>query len=202
MVEVFLVSMVLLLTGFGFYRLVRAQQEAAIADKRTELDAAHEADVKRLEEQQAARSDELATAAQELEASIKAAGKELAEDVVFAATGEVIARAGTTSKDALATLRKVMKGEIEAVDRDTKEAKASAKEKYDTAVADLTGGIDEALAIVDRMMETICRAAGKPMYFLGVGVQGSRELEVPEVRQLCGQAAAIWTRRSGSWSRM
>ncbi|HET9879333.1 MAG TPA: DNA-directed RNA polymerase subunit beta' [Candidatus Limnocylindria bacterium] len=124
----------------------RAELEAAVADKRAELDAAHAADLTRLDEQQAARSDELATAAQALEAAIKGAGKELAEDVVFAATGEVIARAGTTSKEALATLRKVMKGEIEAVDRDTKEAKASAKEKYDTAVADLTGGIDEALA--------------------------------------------------------
>lgn len=44
----------------------------------------------------------------------------------------------------------------------------------------------------------ICRAAGKPMYFLGVGVQGGHELDVPEVRQLCGQAAAIWTRDSAS----
>jgi polysaccharide pyruvyl transferase WcaK-like protein len=44
----------------------------------------------------------------------------------------------------------------------------------------------------------ICRATGKPMYFLGVGVQGGHELDVPEVRQLCGQAAAIWTRDSAS----
>ncbi len=48
----------------------------------------------------------------------------------------------------------------------------------------------------------ICRAAGKPMYFLGVGVQSAHELDVPEVRQLCGQAAAIWTRDSASAARL
>ncbi|HEU5314593.1 MAG TPA: DNA-directed RNA polymerase subunit beta', partial [Chloroflexota bacterium] len=124
----------------------RAELEAAIADKRTEVEGAFAADQKRLEEQQAARTDELVTAAQALEAAIKAGGKEIAEDVVFAATGEVIARAGSTSKEALAKLREVVKGEVDAVDKDTKAALASAKEKRDTSIADLTSGIDEALA--------------------------------------------------------
>lgn len=44
----------------------------------------------------------------------------------------------------------------------------------------------------------ICRTTGKPMYFLGVGVQTARELDVPETRQLCAQAAGIWTRDSAS----
>ena len=87
------------------------------------------------------------TAAQAVEATIKAGGKTLAEDVVFAATGEVIGRAGETSKEALAKLREVVKGEVAVASRRTsKEALASAEEKYQTAVADLTSGIDEATA--------------------------------------------------------
>jgi len=48
----------------------------------------------------------------------------------------------------------------------------------------------------------ICRAAGKPMYFLGVGVQSTHEVDAPEVRQLCGQATTIWTRDSASAARL
>ncbi len=124
----------------------RAELEAAVADKRTEVDAAHESEKKRVADAQAARTEELMTAAQAVEASIKAAGKTLAEDVVFAATGEVIGRAGETSKEALAKLRAVAKGEVAAVDADAKEALATAEEKYQTAVADLTSGIEEATA--------------------------------------------------------
>lgn len=48
----------------------------------------------------------------------------------------------------------------------------------------------------------LCRTAGKPMYFLGVGVQSARELDVPDVRKLCAQAAAIWTRDAASADRL
>ncbi len=123
----------------------RAELEAAVADKRTEVESAHAAEKKRLEDQLSSRTEELMTAAQQVEASIKASGKTVA-DVVFAATGEVIAREGDTSKDALAKLRAVVKGEVEAVEREVKEAQQAAREKLDTAVGDMTGGIDEALA--------------------------------------------------------
>src|SRR5919106_761263 len=59
----------------------------------------------------------------------KEGGKSVAEDVVFAATGEVIARGGNTSKEALARLREVVKAEVEAVERDGREALATAEEK-------------------------------------------------------------------------
>ena len=124
----------------------RAELESAVADKRTEVDAAHESEKKRVADAQAARTEELMTAAQAVEASIKAAGKTLTEDVVFAATGEVIGRAEDTSKVALAKLREVAKGEVAAVAADAKEALAAAEEKYQTAVADLTSGIEEATA--------------------------------------------------------
>ena len=124
----------------------RAELESAIVDKRAEVESAHEAEKKRIGDQQTARTDELMTAAQAVEASIKEGGKTLAEDVVFAATGEVIGRGGETSKEALAKLRALVKGEVEAVERDAKEALASAEEKYQTSVADLTSGIEEATA--------------------------------------------------------
>jgi DNA-directed RNA polymerase subunit beta' len=124
----------------------RAELESAVADKRAEVEGAHAAEKSSLEERQTARTEELMTAAQAVEASIKAGGKEIAEDIVFAATGEVIARAGQTSKDALAALRSTVKAEVDAVEKDAKEALARAKEKLDVALGDLTGGIDEALA--------------------------------------------------------
>ena len=124
----------------------RAELEAAVVDKRTEVDAAHDSETKRIAEQQTARTEELTTAAQAVEATIKAAGKTLTEDVVFAATGEVIGRAEDTSKVALAKLREVVKGEVGAVAKDAKEALAAAGEKHATAIADLTSGIEEATA--------------------------------------------------------
>ncbi len=124
----------------------RAELEGAVAEKRAEVEAAHASEQRRAEEQKAARIEELTTAAQAVEASIKEGGKSIAEDVVFAATGEVIGRAGETSKDALAKLRALVKGEVEAVERDAKEARAGEEEKYQTALADLTSGIEEATA--------------------------------------------------------
>ncbi len=124
----------------------KAELEATIADKRAEVEAAHSAEKKRLTDQQLARTEELMTAAQAVEASIKEAGKKLTEDVVFAATGEVIGRADETAKDTLAKLRALVKGEVAAVQKDTTDALASAEEKYHTAIADLTSGIEEATA--------------------------------------------------------
>ncbi|MCV0377539.1 MAG: hypothetical protein K5835_18845, partial [Microbacterium sp.] len=122
----------------------KTELESAVADKRTEVEAAHASEKQRITDQQTTRTDELMTAAQAVEATIKEAGKTLTDDVVFAATGEVIGRADEASKDALAKLRAVVKGEVAAVEKDAKEALASAEEKYQTAVADLTSGIEEA----------------------------------------------------------
>lgn len=39
-----------------------------------------------------------------------------------------------------------------------------------------------------------CREFNKPMYYLGIGSQSEAELQDPDVRRLCAQARAIWTR--------
>ncbi|MEP6681532.1 MAG: DNA-directed RNA polymerase subunit beta', partial [Chloroflexota bacterium] len=131
----------------------RAELEAQVADKRTELVAGYEADRKRIEDGQTTRTEELMTAAQQVEATIKEGGKQVTSDVIFTATGEVIARAGDTAKDSLAKLRELVKGEVTAVERDARDALANAEEKHSTAIADLTGGIDEALATERQQVE-------------------------------------------------
>ena len=89
--------------------------------QRAEVEAAHEADVRRHDERYGT-FEELATAAQQVEASIKEGGKTVAEDVVFA-PAEVIVRAGETSKAGLTALRNAVKAEIEAVDAEVKQAR-------------------------------------------------------------------------------
>ena len=124
----------------------RAELEAAIAEKRAQLDAEFASDTARHDERFTTRSEELVTAAQKIEEDLKAGGKAVAEDLVFTPTGEVVAKAGDPAKTALVSLRKAVKAEVEALDAEVKEARASAQERHDGAIADLSAGIDDALA--------------------------------------------------------
>jgi polysaccharide pyruvyl transferase WcaK-like protein len=47
-----------------------------------------------------------------------------------------------------------------------------------------------------------CAQAGKPMFFLGVGVQTTVELAAPDIRRVCDQAVRIWTRDTASAERL
>lgn len=47
-----------------------------------------------------------------------------------------------------------------------------------------------------------CARLGKPMYYLGIGVQTEAEVRVSEVGALCAQALAIWTRDAASAERI
>jgi polysaccharide pyruvyl transferase WcaK-like protein len=57
---------------------------------------------------------------------------------------------------------------------------------------------------IDHLIEdaALCRKHGKPMFFLGVGVQTEAELARPEICELCAQAARIWTRDNASAERL
>ena len=57
---------------------------------------------------------------------------------------------------------------------------------------------------IDHLLEeaAICARLRKPMFFVGVGVQSTAELESPDVRALCAQAAGIWTRDEASATRL
>ena len=124
----------------------RAELEAAVAEKRAELESDHLAEAGKIEERLAGRTDELTAAAEQLEATLKAAGKAVTEDVVFTPTGEVIARSGEPTKTALAALKKAVKAELAALKAEVAEAKTHGTERFDSAVADLQSGIDDALA--------------------------------------------------------
>ena len=123
----------------------KADVESAVADKRAEVDAAHAAEIRRLDERSATRSEELTVAAKAVEDAIQAAGKAVAEDLVFAPTGEVLARTGEPAKGALAALKKAVKAELEAVVAEVSAAKAAADERRSLAGADLESGIADAL---------------------------------------------------------
>lgn len=45
---------------------------------------------------------------------------------------------------------------------------------------------------------SVCHRAGKPMFFLGIGVQSRAELDSPDVRRLVANSSGIWTRDPGS----
>ena len=47
-----------------------------------------------------------------------------------------------------------------------------------------------------------CETRGKPMYFLGIGVQGTNELTHPDVHRIVANASAIWTRDRVSADRL
>jgi polysaccharide pyruvyl transferase WcaK-like protein len=47
-----------------------------------------------------------------------------------------------------------------------------------------------------------CRKSGRPMYYIGIGVQTQTEVATPEVEELCRQAAKIWTRDTSSAARI
>src|SRR5437773_3128551 len=124
----------------------KAELEAAIADKRAQVTSDAEADAARADALIATRSEELAAAGQQVETALKEVGKAVAEDIVFTPTGEVVAKAGEPAKPALAALRKAVKAEVEALEKEVKEAKAHAAERLQMAIADLSSGIDDALA--------------------------------------------------------
>ncbi len=57
---------------------------------------------------------------------------------------------------------------------------------------------------IDHLTEeaALCRELGKPMHFLGVGVQEAGELGEPAVRALLAQAGGVWTRDAASARRI
>ena len=57
---------------------------------------------------------------------------------------------------------------------------------------------------VDHLAEeaALCRELGKPMWFLGIGVQTEGELDDTTVRAVCSRARGIWTRDAASARRL
>ena len=100
-----------------------------------------------LESQRAARTEEIAAAAQATEALLAELGTGTAEDAVaFAPTGEVIVAAGGKGgKDATARLRKVVSEYSEQVNADLQQREADEERAVEQKIADLSSGVDETL---------------------------------------------------------
>ncbi len=124
----------------------QAELEGQVSERRMAIDGELAAEFKMLDERQKGRAAELTAAGKEIEAQLKAAGKVVTGDVVFAATGEVVAREGEAVKDAVAAVKAAVKAEVASVAADTGEARTRAQERHDLQISDLTGGFDGALA--------------------------------------------------------
>jgi DNA-directed RNA polymerase subunit beta' len=122
---------------------LRSEVNRKTDEYRAEL-AATKAD---LESQRAARTEEIAEAAQVTSAALDELGKgEAGDSIVFAPTGEVIVAAGSTGgKDATAKLRKVVAEYTEQVNADLQQREADEARAVEQKIADLETGIQETL---------------------------------------------------------
>src|SRR5207249_10916487 len=122
--------------------------KADIERNRTELTAALKETKAELEAQRATRTEEIAAAAQQVEArlaELKTAATE--ESIVFEPTGEVIVAAGEKGgKTATAKLRSVLSAETERVNEAIQQRERGEETAVEQKVADLRAALDEAPA--------------------------------------------------------
>ena len=130
-------------------RLVELEDElrADVNRKKDELNAELAATKADLESQRTARTEEVVTAAQAVEAQLAELKTGVAEDsIVFAPTGEVVVAAGGKGgKEATAALRKIVSAETERVNAELQQREKDEERAVDQKVADLQAGIDETL---------------------------------------------------------
>jgi DNA-directed RNA polymerase subunit beta' len=100
-----------------------------------------------LEAQRTARTEEVVTAAQAVEAQLKELKSAAAEEtIVFAPTGEVVVAAGDKAgKEATAALRKIVSAETERVNAELQQREKDEERAVEQKIADLQAGIAETL---------------------------------------------------------
>ncbi|MFL5725898.1 MAG: DNA-directed RNA polymerase subunit beta', partial [Chloroflexota bacterium] len=114
--------------------------------KKDELNAELAATKADLEAQRTARTEEIVTAAQEVEARLAELKGTADDSIVFAPTGEVVVAAGGKGgKEATAALRKIVSAETERVNAELQQREKDEERAVDQKVADLQAGIDETL---------------------------------------------------------
>jgi DNA-directed RNA polymerase subunit beta' len=120
---------------------------ADVNKKKDELNAELASTKADLEAQRTSRTEEIVTAAQEVEARLAELKTGVAEDsIVFAPTGEVVVAAGDKGgKEATAALRKIVSAETERVNAELQQREKDEERAVDQKVADLQAGIDETL---------------------------------------------------------
>jgi DNA-directed RNA polymerase subunit beta' len=112
-----------------------------------ELNAALATTKAELEQQRAARTEEIVEAAQAVEKQLKALGKDTtAEAIAFPITGEVVVAAGAAGgKEATAALRKIVAAETERVTAEIKQREADEEGSVAQKIDDLQLALDAEL---------------------------------------------------------
>ena len=126
---------------------LEAELKADIERHRDELTTALNATKSELEAQRATRTEEIAAAAQQVEARLVELKTGAAEEtIVFEPTGEVIVAAGDKGgKTATARLRAVVGAETERVNEEIQQRERDEATAVDQKVADLRAAMDETL---------------------------------------------------------
>jgi DNA-directed RNA polymerase subunit beta' len=121
---------------------LRAQVNRQTDELRAELARTKET----LEAQRTARTEEIVTAAQAVEARLAELKGAAEETIAFEPTGEVVVAAGDTGgKDATARLRKIVQAETERVNAELQQREKDEERAVDQKVEDLKAGVDETL---------------------------------------------------------
>jgi DNA-directed RNA polymerase subunit beta' len=135
--------------GKGGTRLSELEDElrADVNRNKDELNAELATKKADLESQRTVRTEELVTAAQEVEARLAELKTGVAEDtIVFAPTGEVVVAAGAKGgKEATAALRKIVSAATEGVTAELQQRERDEERAVEQKVADLQAGIAETL---------------------------------------------------------
>jgi DNA-directed RNA polymerase subunit beta' len=130
-------------------RLAALEDElrADVNRKKDELNAELARTKEDLESQRTARTEEIVTAAQGVEARLAELKTGVAEDtIVFEPTGEVVVAAGDKGgKEATAALRKIVSAETERVNAELQQREKDEERAVEQKVADLQAGIAETL---------------------------------------------------------
>ncbi|HET7182556.1 MAG TPA: DNA-directed RNA polymerase subunit beta' [Candidatus Limnocylindrales bacterium] len=127
---------------------LEAELKADIERHRDELTGALKATKAELETQRATRTEEIAAAAQAVEARLaELKTGEAEESIVFEPTGEVIVAAGEKGgKAATSKLRSVVQAETERVNEEIQQRERDEATAVDQKVADLRAAMDETIA--------------------------------------------------------
>ncbi|MBA2717615.1 MAG: DNA-directed RNA polymerase subunit beta' [Chloroflexi bacterium] len=120
---------------------------ADVNKTKDELNVALAATKADLESQRTSRTEEIVTAAKEVEARLaELKTAETQDTIVFAPTGEVIVAAGAKGgKEATAALRKIVSAETERVNSELQQREKDEARAVEQQIADLTAGVDDTL---------------------------------------------------------
>ena len=162
--------------------------KADVNKTKDELNVALAATKADLESQRTSRTEEIVTAAKEVEARLAELKTAEAEDtIVFAPTGEVVVAAGAKGgKDATAALRKIVSAETERVNSDLQQREKDEERAVEQKIADLAAGVDETLRNEREQLSGGAQAAKDELKKLRDEIEGLKPMQTLGEMELRG----------------